>query len=262
VKRYLRDGLIYSVEGLRRLLGWRSRKRIITLHEVSEASQFRSKMIWLKETYEVLPLGDLLAVSPHPIRTQVAITFDDGYECWDTIAAPILMELKLPAVFFVCSGFIGTSRRDAKQFVRHNLKRTHDLTPLTLTQLQELASENLFEIGGHTAHHLNLGAIKDGEMLKQEIQLDRQQLERWTRTPIKWFAYPFGGPRHYSSESVDYLMKVSGYESAFTIVPGEVYQPHPFLIPRDSLDTQASNHLWSAWLNGSYDALYQLKHMV
>ena len=115
-----------------------------------------------------------------------------------------------------------------------------------------------FEIGGHTVNHVNLGSVKDREVLAEEIRLDRQRLEAWIQRPVRWFAYPFGGPKDFSSQAIDVVAEI-GYEAAFTIVPGEVGTTRRFQVPRDSLDLGASERLWQAWLDGSYDLLYQLK---
>lgn len=262
MKNVLRRALICSIGACRQRLRIRTRKRIIALHDIEDAYVFQKKMDWLKENYTVLSMDALLTAPADCSRTQIAITFDDGYDSWHRVAAPILRELKMPAVFFVCSGFVGRSASELVRFVERCLRRTRELRPLTVSQLQELADDDLFEIGGHTVHHVDLGTVRDQKTFEQEIRADRQQLQDWTHAPVKWFAYPFGGPRHCSTEAIDYLKNASGYHAAFTIVPGESVRSDDYLIHRDCLDLEASDRLWSAWLNGSYDALYQLARKV
>jgi peptidoglycan/xylan/chitin deacetylase (PgdA/CDA1 family) len=47
--------------------------------------------------------------APYPTRS-FAITFDDGFENNLSVAAPLLRKYKVPATFYVTTGFIGTNR--------------------------------------------------------------------------------------------------------------------------------------------------------
>src|ERR671926_513204 len=90
-------------------------KRVIALHETRDVGRFRAKMEWLRAHYDVVPLAEL----PHQAigtRGVVALTFDDGYHSWHEVAAPILEALRLPATFFVCSGFVGLEGAEADEF--------------------------------------------------------------------------------------------------------------------------------------------------
>jgi peptidoglycan/xylan/chitin deacetylase (PgdA/CDA1 family)/SAM-dependent methyltransferase len=76
-------------------------------HRLSiDPADFRSHMLHLREHYEVMALDamwEALAASSLPPRT-VVVTFDDGYVDNLTIVAPILVELGIPATFFVNTG--------------------------------------------------------------------------------------------------------------------------------------------------------------
>lgn len=63
----------------------------------------RRKVISLKRMIDGLIEGEALT-------NAVAITFDDGYENNATVAAPVLADFRMPATFFLTSGFIGTDR--------------------------------------------------------------------------------------------------------------------------------------------------------
>jgi peptidoglycan/xylan/chitin deacetylase (PgdA/CDA1 family) len=235
---------------------------VIALHEVKDARQFARKMAWLRAAYDVVPLADL-ATRPVGARTVVALTFDDGYGCWHEVAAPILRDLGLPATFFVCSGFVGLDDAGADEFRRRCLGRSRPLRPLSHRELVELAAEPLFEIGGHTRHHVDLGLAHAPHVLEDEIAGDRRRLEDWTGRPVPHFAYPFGGPRNLSPAAVA-CVKAAGFRAAFTFVPGffDDERTDVFRVRRDGLDERDSPALWQAWLGGAYDEVYAMKERL
>lgn len=76
------------------------------------ADRFRECLQWIAAWFNVLPLGEAilaLARGTLPARA-LAITFDDGYADNAEVAVPILSELRLPATFFVSSGFLDGGR--------------------------------------------------------------------------------------------------------------------------------------------------------
>ena len=260
-RRWVRDALILAIGRVRQTLGLAQKgKRVIAFHEIQEPELFRQKMAWLVAHYEVVSLEGLIN-RPWGEKTQVAITFDDGYASWHETAAPILADLKIPATFFVCSGFVGLSGHAAKDFSQRYLRRQQAPRPISRVQLEELAAHPPFEIGSHTVHHVNLGRPLDEEMLAAEISEDKSRLETWTGVPARWFAYPFGGSQHVSAQAVEFV-KGAGFQGAFTLVPGN-WRPgeDKFRIGRDGLNPAQPVWLWRAWLDGAYDDLYALKQL-
>jgi len=235
--------------------------RIILLHEVTSPNQLRDKMAWLVDTYEVVAVSEVFKSTPHG-RPRVALTFDDGYQSWYDVAAPILEEFSVPAVFFVCSGFVGLRGPAAATFCEQRLRRKTVLEPLDAGQLRELAAHPLVEIGGHTVTHPDLGAVSDPAVLESEIGVDRRRLEDWTGRPVRWFAYPFGQRENTSAAAAAYLQK-QRFEGAFTIVPAPVAGGKDrFAVGRDSLDLSAPLWVWGARLAGRLDSLYRLKRRL
>lgn len=231
--------------------------RVIVFHEIKDEMRFKEKMMWLREHYKIVTLDELLYKTSNALR--LAITFDDGYSCWHEKVAPILKELNIPATFFVSSGFIGLEGEQLRWFCRERLKRQQILKPLTKNQLINLADNPLFEIGSHTKSHIDLGKNMDLSVLIAEIHDDKKQLEDWIGRPVRWFAYPFGRKINIGSQARNYIEQ-AGFEGAFTLIPGFVSPSmDKLLINRDSLDLTDSHILWSAWLNGAYDRLYDFK---
>lgn len=86
----------------------------IRLRNVSEKhlplDAFASHLRTLSQTRRVIPLAEMVESlrAGESLAGTVAITFDDGYENNFLQAAPALADFKMPATFFLSTGFIGT----------------------------------------------------------------------------------------------------------------------------------------------------------
>ena len=77
-----------------------------------DAALFKARMRWLASAFHVMPLTEAvrrLADGNLPVNA-ACITFDDGYADNATIAAPLLSKLRLPATFFIATGFLDGGR--------------------------------------------------------------------------------------------------------------------------------------------------------
>jgi len=76
------------------------------------AERFRGQLEMFRRRRRVVALAELLEAlrSGTDTRGMLAITFDDGYLDNFTCAAPILAEFRMPATFFIATGFIGNER--------------------------------------------------------------------------------------------------------------------------------------------------------
>ncbi|MGZ6143620.1 MAG: polysaccharide deacetylase family protein, partial [Myxococcales bacterium] len=75
---------------------------------------FRRHLEVLQETHDIVPLDDALSVldgSRSAARDVAVITFDDGYRDVYTWGFPVLRDLRLAAVVYVPSAFIGSEKR-------------------------------------------------------------------------------------------------------------------------------------------------------
>jgi len=74
--------------------------------------RFRRQLDLFRSRRRVVALAELLEALRRGIDTRgmLAITFDDGYLDNFTCAAAILAEFRLPATFFIATGFIGAAR--------------------------------------------------------------------------------------------------------------------------------------------------------
>jgi peptidoglycan/xylan/chitin deacetylase (PgdA/CDA1 family) len=242
------------------LVAPRPDRRIAVLHDVASRDRFVRLIDFLQERWDVTTLDAVLEPGPAP-RPRLALTFDDGYASWHSVAAPELVSRGLPAVFFVCSGWVGLTGGAARTFVQRQLRRTADLRPLEVGQVAELASCDGLEVGSHTADHADAGAA-GGALTAGQLREDRQRLEAWTARPVRWFAYPFGQPENVPDAAVD-AARAAGFDAAFTTVPGAA-EPggDRFRMPRQSIDPDAGPRRWLGRLNGGYERLYRLRTLT
>jgi peptidoglycan/xylan/chitin deacetylase (PgdA/CDA1 family) len=108
------------------------RARILMLHGSPRrwAAQIERALVYVKRSFDVVPLSALLADPWAPRR--LAITFDDGLRNNVEIAYPMLRRLGLPATFFVCPRLIEERAWIWTQEVRRRLLRLDSLCDLSL----------------------------------------------------------------------------------------------------------------------------------
>jgi len=78
-----------------------------------DADSFRSQLRWLKQHLAPTDLAGLRRYYKGEWterKPPVLVTFDDGYGNNLTVAAPILREEAVPALFFLITGYVGTPR--------------------------------------------------------------------------------------------------------------------------------------------------------
>ena len=83
--------------------------------------------------------------------------------------------------------------------------------PMLEAQLRELATHELFTIGGHTVSHPAL-AHHPAEIQRHEIAQNKELLEALTGSTINSFAYPSG---NYNNTTID-IIRQQGIQIAFT----------------------------------------------
>lgn len=74
-----------------------------------DEGEFTRQMEYLKLNFDVVPLRAAAIPQPQIVRrTQVALTFDDGFRNNIDVVLPVLTRLGLPATFFLATDFVGT----------------------------------------------------------------------------------------------------------------------------------------------------------
>jgi peptidoglycan/xylan/chitin deacetylase (PgdA/CDA1 family) len=262
-KSPFRDRLIRTMAPLSdRMYREKPRTRVIAIHDISRSAYeaFEKKMRWLIERFRLVSLSDIEKQSGLDFyRLNVAVTFDDAFKEHATFVAPLLKDMGIPATFFIPSGVIGLEGDAAKKFSLQRLRRSRSFEFMNEKELKNISQSSLFEIGGHTTNHADLGVITDEEKLRYEILHDKNTLEGMTGKPVQRLAFPFGGYRNVSPQALD-IIQAAGFRSAFTIVPSFwSRERNLFLVGRDSLAVGLEDRIWDGFLRGGYDTFSFLK---
>ncbi len=135
-----------------------------------DPARFDEQLAWLADTQRVLTLDDAVAeLEGHdPVAPGVVITFDDGTVDWVTEVAPALERHRLPATFYVSTGF-----------VEDQIAFPHGGTPITWAGLEVLRDCGWATIGSHTHRHRLLDRLDPADLadeLDRSVELLRDRL--------------------------------------------------------------------------------------
>lgn len=134
----------------------------------------------------------------------VAITFDDGFEDFHTVARPELSGRSLTATVFVTTGYVGGT---SEWLARQGEERR---PMMSWSQIEEVASAGI-EVGAHGHTHAQLDTVS-AAMARREIEGSRDALEQVVG-PVASFAYPHG----YSTRRVRRQVAEAGFTSACAV---------------------------------------------
>jgi peptidoglycan/xylan/chitin deacetylase (PgdA/CDA1 family) len=76
----------------------------------------------------------------------------------------------------------------------------------------------LISYGAHTVTHPNLAKLPRDEAV-DEILSSKRRIEEELGCRVKYFAYPFGKPSHFTSETVN-ILKNGSFDAALTTILG------------------------------------------
>ncbi|GLX99766.1 hypothetical protein Acsp01_01460 [Actinoplanes sp. NBRC 101535] len=144
------------------------------------------------------------------------LSFDDAHPTWRDVAAPILLELGVPAMFFLTSGMVGTPGN------------------LTWDDCRALVADG-FDFGSHTVTHRRL-ADQGDEDAAREIVDSKRDIEAELGVEIRDFAAPYGHPAVDFRERDVRVAREAGYRSfATTLRPAMRVGGSPMFIHRQGL---------------------------
>jgi len=231
----------------------------VTFHDIIHGASgcFEANLRFLKRYTNVVSLDDFFSNKLSVEKINTVITFDDGYKSWVTEAIPALQELRLPATFFISSGFVGLSPADEAKFIRSNLLLTkHCRTSggLSFGDVKRIVEKG-FNIGGHTLSHCNLSGLLGVDQLRREINEDKLNLERMMGTKIDYFSYPSGAYQNPRINLID-VLKESGYKGAVTTVSGfNSVETNPYLLHRELTGASMPEKVFKSRVYGNYNAV-------
>jgi len=252
-KRWIKHILgrtIFST-GLHRLL-LRQRGVIVLFHRVDDRlkgnplsctwAEFDSFCRFFRRYFEVIPLSELLdrIEDGADVGGSLVITFDDGYLDNRKTAAPILRVHRLPACFFVASGFVGSSTVpwwDAELGINSEW--------MSWADVQELVDMG-FEVGAHTVNHVDLGVVH-GDEARNEIVNSGRQLSEHLGAPVPLFSYPYGR-EHQITEENRKVVQEAGYRCCPSAFGGDVTKDSdPFYLRRFPISNWITSPYHLGW---------------
>ena len=215
----------------------------IYFHNPSK-SLFESCIKWLKENgFQFISIDDINEISKGNREIgnrQALITVDDGWKENIENIFKTSNTYKVPIGIFISTepandggGFwwsyinraykMGVTKVKAEKLkTLSNEKRVELINKIKskislpreameVNDIVNISNNSLHTIGSHTITHPILTKCND-DISKYEISESKNILERWTKKPVKYFAYPNGS---YSEREIHYV-KDAGYEKAFT----------------------------------------------
>lgn len=175
---------------------------ILTLSE----DIFKRQMQYLaKHNYYVTSLrkvAQMIKEGEDISNNWVVLTFDDGYRDFYSQVYPILKERQFNATVFVIVNSLEKNKNS-----------------LNWEQVEQLAKDDLIDIGVHTLSHRMLPLLTPFEA-KKEISLSKQILGMKLKEPIVTFCYPYGALDDSTKEMVK--------EAGFKVAVGTAYQRGQF----------------------------------
>lgn len=145
-----------------------------------------------------------------------------GWKGWEK--APTLRHQIFASLHAACRPMMEPERRRILDQIRAAASKAADIPaawrPLTEHELVTLGADGLVEIGAHTITHPVL-SVCPSDAARKEVAGSRRALERILGRPVTSFAFPYGGPEDFSSETVR-IVQEAGFHCAFSTTPGVV----------------------------------------
>jgi len=168
-------------------------RAILTYHSIDpsgsaisvDARVFRRHVEWLASgSVGVGGIRDVLETPPN--QDCVALTFDDGFVNFATVAWPLLRDRGLPVTLFVVTDYVGRAN-DWEGVPGVPVAR---LPLLSWDALAQLAEEGV-ELGSHGCTHRPLDRLHPAHV-EEELDRAAETIRARTGTKPRVFAYPYG----------------------------------------------------------------------
>lgn len=212
---------------------------IFCYHSISDAAvptairahEFERQLAYLRRCgYTFISLDQLLdwreGKGALP-RKAIALTFDDGYADFETVALPLLERAGAPVALFVMGDAVAS---------RGALGTT---IPLLLSEaFGRVRNHPLVTVGYHSMTHANLSKLAPPVTNRAGDRVSAKLMQEMKPTfQTKYFAYPGG---NYSSDAMR-LARELGYRAAFSIKRHLIVEENDtFLLPRSVITRDMS----------------------
>ncbi len=165
------------------------RRAILTYHSLDDSGSvisvrpelFARQMEALAASVRVVGLADLCSTE----GPAVALTFDDGFQNFAEVAAPVLVRYGFPATVFLVTNYCDGCNDWAGQW-----SSVPRLPLMSWSTISELSRAGV-EFGAHTATHPDLARL-DETAAREEILSSKRRVEDATGKAVVSFAYPYG----------------------------------------------------------------------
>jgi peptidoglycan/xylan/chitin deacetylase (PgdA/CDA1 family) len=138
---------------------------------------FQRQVAALVERDRVLSLDEALRQGS---SGGVVLTFDDGYRDFHRHVLPVLDRLRIPAVLYLASGFVGNGGAGVPPS-----------EALSWSQVEEAIDSGLVTVASHTHTHANLSDASE-HRAEEELRRSKELIEERLGRACRHFAYPWG----------------------------------------------------------------------
>jgi peptidoglycan/xylan/chitin deacetylase (PgdA/CDA1 family) len=209
---------------------------------------FRAQMQCLFENeYRTCTLPQALNMLSSPAGTSdkyAVITFDDGYQNFESHAFPALAQFGFTATVFLATAFVGDNT--ARQFKGRNC--------LTWPQVRGLLKLGI-HFGSHTETHPQLRKL-GREAIDRELTSSKKRIEDKTGCLASSFAYPYAFPQTDAGfrEQMRQSLRKAGYDVGVCTTVGRAGGGSDrFFLERLPINGCDDARLLQAKLMGAYD---------
>lgn len=208
-------------------------------HLVVRSRNFEEQMRFLdrhRHVYDVIGLKELEVNAPYYIekgqtKTQIVLTFDDGYQDNYTNAFPVLKKYGLPATIFLTTGLIDTD----KSFQRYARTQKRDM--LSWSEINEMSACQV-TFGAHTVNHPHLPELpREEQVLEIRRSIEAVQRNVPDAGRVAAFCFPYG---EYNQDTLAVLQQLN-VPYALTVKAGvNTALEHPLELKRIDISGQDS----------------------